>query len=74
MLAVYLDVTFESLVTMDLDQEPIPLDSRLHSDSINIIMPCIIEVDVINGCHHLRGGAITLHQRGHVLATAPLSE
>ena len=28
----------------------------LHSVSINKIMPCIVDIDVINGYHHLTGG------------------
>ena len=51
----------------------------LHSVSINKIIPCTTDVDVINGYHHLRGGgggAITLHlddnHVGHVLVPATL--
>ena len=54
----------------------------LHSVSINNIMPCIVDIDVINGYHHLKGGgggAITLLRElnyghvDHVLAMALLS-
>ena len=55
------------LVMMDLDQELSPLNSKLWCFLLfNTITPWIIDVDVINGYRHRRGGgggAITLHQR-----------
>jgi len=50
------------VVTIDLDQEPIPLNNWLWCFTpFPIIMPCIVNVDVINAFHHLwEGGAITL--------------
>jgi len=57
------------VVTMDLDQENVPLNVGLFAliYFINNIMLCIIDVGVvINGYHHLRGGgdgAFTLHQK-----------
>jgi len=58
------------VMTMNLDQEPIPLDSRLwifFSVFINNVFCHALDVYVINGYHRLGEGgggeAITLNQR-----------
>ena len=54
------------VVAMDMDQEPTPLNSGIWCLFSDNIMPCMhIDVDVINGYHHLwgGGGAITLNQQ-----------
>ena len=56
-------------VTMDLDEEPIPLISSFGASfCFYYAMPCTIDVGVviINGHHHLRGGrsrALAVYQR-----------
>ena len=73
------------VVTMDLDQEPISLDSRLWCFtlfSLIIIIPWIIDVDVINGYHNLSQGEgqspliseLDDSHIGHVLAMPTLSD
>lgn len=68
------------IVRIDLDQQPIPLDSKLWCVILfPLIISCIADADVINGYRHLWGGGHAVWQSpfirelddshvGHVLA------
>ena len=62
------------ILTIELEQQQIPLNSKLCCFIINNIGPQIIDIDVINGYHHNGGeGELDDSLVGHVLTVAPLS-